>query len=375
MADIYLIGVRGIPNRYGGFERLVEVLAPHLVQQGHRVTVFCEVDVKPGEALPRDDIWEGVQRRYVPVRTGGPLGTIEYDWRSFQAVPPGSVALIFGYGTGIFQKRLRRLGIPHAVNMDGIEWQRAKWGRLARTWLRANERAAVRHADILIADHPQIQRYLQEEFHAPSSMIAYGIDDDALQPRETLPGHALLDQYHANGYLLIVARPEPENQIHILLDAYARSRRKLPMLVLGNFDANAYGRALRARHPEAHFAGGVYDARVLDALRERSALYLHGHSVGGTNPSLIEAMAAGALVVAHDNPFNRWVMGPHGGLFFQGAADLHALLDEAPLPQVERSALVAAARDRCRAQFRWASILQGYSDIVDTLRSKYVGKQ
>lgn len=367
MADIYLIGVRGIPNRYGGFERLVEVLAPHLVQQGHRVTVFCEVDVQPGEAQPKDDVWEGVHRRYVPVRMRGPLGTIEYDWRSFQAVPAGAVALIFGYGTGMFQKRLRRLGVRHAVNMDGIEWQRAKWGRAARTWLRFNERAAASHADVLIADHPQIQDYLQQDLQKASTMIAYGIEDSALKPDETRVNHPLLDQYPLNGYFLIVARPEPENQIHVLLEAYARSQRRLPMVVLGNFDANEYGRGLREKHPEAHFAGGVYNARALDALRRRSALYLHGHSVGGTNPSLIEAMAAGALVVAHDNVFNRWVLGDEGGLYFRGAEDLTVHLDRAPEEDGVRERFVEAARARCVAQFRWDDILAAYRRVIAQL--------
>ena len=367
MADIYLIGVRGIPNRYGGFERLVEVLAPYFVQQGHRVTVFCEVDVRPGEAEPQDDLWQGVHRRYIRTRSSGPLGTIEYDWRSFRAVPAGAIALIFGYGTGLFQSRLRRLGIRHAVNMDGIEWQRAKWGRLARMWLRLNERAAARHADVLIADHPEIQAYLQSELHISSSMIAYGIDDTALKPEETLLEHPLLVQYPDNGYFLIVARPEPENQIHVLLDAYARSRRALPMVVLGNFEANDYGRQLRAKHPEAHFAGGVYNARVLDALRRRSALYLHGHSVGGTNPSLIEAMAAGALVAAHDNVFNRWVLGNAGGLYFKTADDLIGQLDNAPLTTQARDTYVHAARQRCVEQFRWQDILKAYQGVVTRL--------
>ena len=180
MANIYLIGVRGIPNRYGGFERLVEVLAPDLVSRGHSVTVFCEVD--EAAATPDDDLWLGVHRRYIPTRFKGPLGTIEYDWRSFQAVPAGALALIFGYGTGTFQRRLRRLGVRHAVNMDGIEWQRAKWGRSARAWLKFNEQEAARLADELIADHPEIQTYLQQELHRPSTMIAYGVDDEALHP-------------------------------------------------------------------------------------------------------------------------------------------------------------------------------------------------
>jgi glycosyltransferase involved in cell wall biosynthesis len=368
MAEIYLIGVRGIPNRYGGFERLVEVLAPDLVSRGHKVTVFCEVGDDISAA--GHDIWNGVRRHYVNTYLRGPLGTIEYDLRSFFSVPPGAIAIIFGYGTGTFQRRLRRLGIRHAVNMDGIEWQREKWGRIARIWLRFNEREAAQLGDELIADHPEIQAYLKDRLCKMSTMIAYGVDDSALHPPESLLDHPLLVQYPAQGYFLVVARPEPENQIHVLLAAYEASRRTLPMIVLGNYSANAYGRKLQAAHREVVFAGAVYDSSVLDALRRRSALYLHGHSVGGTNPSLIEAMAAGALVVAHDNKFNRWVLGNEAGLYFQNVHDLKAILDKPPLDADERISMIEAAKMRCRDEFRWVKILSAYSEVIDRLVAK-----
>ncbi|KAI3592325.1 Alpha-D-GlcNAc alpha-1,2-L-rhamnosyltransferase [Cupriavidus sp. U2] len=368
MANVYLIGVRGIPNRYGGFERLVEVLAPHLASQGHDVTVFCNDDPTVNPSGTTEDRWLGVRRRFVSVRRSGPLGTIEYDWRSFKEVPPGSVALIFGYGTGIFQRYLKQKGIRHAVNMDGIEWRREKWGRVARIWLRMNERSAARQADILIADHPEIQRYLQEELGKASTMIAYGVDDDALEPGDrSRLSHPLLDQYPDQSFSLVVARPEPENQIHVTLDAFERSAKKLPMVVLGNFEINDYGRQLRAAHPDVHFAGGVYDAPVLNELRRRSSLYIHGHSVGGTNPSLIEAMAAGALLVAHENPFNRWVMGGDAsGLFFKEAKDLAVHLDNPPAPAL-RESMIAAARQRCVDQFLWRRILDEYDGVIERL--------
>lgn len=371
MAHIYLIGVRGIPNRYGGFERLVEVLAPDLVARGHQVTVFCEqegAEQSPGTGVPPkvEDLWHGVRRRFVAVRSRGPLGTVEYDLRSFREVPAGAIALIFGYGTGLFQRYLKQRGVRHAVNMDGIEWQRQKWGHIARLWLRFNERQAARLADELIADHPEIQAYLRTALGAKSTMIAYGVDEQAAQPdQQALPEHPLIDRYPPQSFFLVVARPEPENQIHILLDAYQRSRKRLPMVVLGNFDANAYGRELRARHTDVHFAGGVYDSKALDELRRRSALYLHGHSVGGTNPSLIEAMAAGAWVIAHDNPFNRWVLAD-GGRYFDSVQALTTLLDQPPDAAL-RSTQLAHAQARCQAEFSWRHILGQYAALVERL--------
>jgi glycosyltransferase involved in cell wall biosynthesis len=362
MADVALIGVRGIPNRYGGFERLVEVLAPHLAASGRRVSVFCEDD----GAGARTDMWNGVERHFIRRRIDGAAGTIAYDLESFRAVRPGSVALIFGYGTAIFQTLLRDKSVPHCVNMDGIEWARAKWGPAARQWLRLNERIAARLADELISDHPEIRDSIHRRLRAESTVIAYGV----AFPDGTARGadHPILQEMQARGFDLVIARPEPENQIHLLLEAWELAERPRDILVVGNFEATAYGRSLIARHPEARFCGPVYDIDALDRLRAGSVLYLHGHSVGGTNPSLIEAMAAGALVVAHDNPFNRWVLGD-GGMYFGGAADLATILAR-PVQGQARSGMLAAAADRCRQDFLWPEILARYTEVVERLESK-----
>lgn len=362
MTHVGIISVRGIPNRYGGFERLVEVLAPHLVSTGREVTVFCEA--KPGD--PAQDMWHGVERRFLPRRLPGPAGTLGYDIESILRLKKGSVALVFGYGTALWHNQLfRNRGIPHCVNMDGIEWQRAKWGRVAREWIRLNEGHAVRKADVVIADHPEIQKSLADRFGTASEMIAYGVS--FADPAAPLPDHPLIQCYPAMGFHLVIARPEPENQIHMLLEGWEKSGRQLPMLVIGNFTATDYGRAMIAAHPDAHFAGAVYDAAALDALRARAATYLHGHSVGGTNPSLIEAMAAGGMVIAHDNRFNRWVLG-EGGLFFASADALAPMLS-APPSGATRERLMAAAADRCRADFLWPRILERYTAVVEQLEA------
>lgn len=358
-----MIGVRGIPNRYGGFERLVEVLGPHLAEAGYEVTVYCE-SPQTEIVAPSSDFWRNVRRHFVPVTTSGPLRTLQYDWRSFSAVPRDAVALIFGYGTALFQFHLKLKGVRHAVNMDGIEWQRAKWGIGARAWLRLNEFAATRLSDELIADHPEIQRYLRETRGVSSTMIAYGVAAEPFS-QGPAPAHPLLDQHAGKPYLLIIARPEPENQIHLLLEA-GRIACAAPMVVIGNFAANEYGLNLMRQHPQVTFAGPVYDTAVLDAMRRGAQLYLHGHSVGGTNPSLIEAMAAGAMVVAHDNPFNRWVMGDDGGLFFKSASQLAAIIAKPPTPQ-ERSRLISAALASCQQRFLWPHILGQYESLVERL--------
>lgn len=362
MASIYLVGVRGIPNRYGGFERLVEVLAPYLATRGHEVTVFCEGAAEEGW---KSDLWHGVRRQFVPVSAKGPLATLQYDWRSFGAIPQGAIALIFGYGTACFQLRLRLKLIRHAVNMDGIEWQRQKWSRLARRWLRLNERAAIRLSDILISDHPEIQRYLADNLGAGSTMIAYGVDMST-KSGASHPDHPVLNNQAGRPYFLAIARPEPENQVHVLLDAYMQSQSSQDMIVVGNFDANAYGAELKHSYPKVRFVGAIYETDVLNAMRQQATLYLHGHSVGGTNPSLIEAMAAGALVAAHDNPFNRWVLGNDGGLFFTSVEDLAALMAVPPTPEA-RVQMIRTARQACEERYLWPDILDEYQSVVDRL--------
>lgn len=369
MAVVHIIGVRGIPNRYGGFERLIEILGPHLAARGHDVTVYCEklVDSKATEFIdPRltSDVWNGVRRVFIPVDSrGGARATLAYDWRAFSLVPRGAVSLIFGYGTAIYQTRLCLRGVRHAVNMDGIEWQREKWGFVAKLWLRLNEFFAAKLSDALISDHPEIKQYLHEKLGADSTMIAYGVD---LDRAAHAIDHDLLRKYSPLGFDLVIARPEPENQIHIILEAYKKSGMSVPLVVVGNFSGNSYGQLLCQQYPGAVFAGPIYDASVLDSLRAASRYYFHGHSVGGTNPSLIEAMAAGALVVAHDNPFNRWVLGPSAGYFFKDAGDLCRIMEDPPSVH-DRELRLAAAQKSCRDRFMWSDILVQYEHIVARL--------
>jgi glycosyltransferase involved in cell wall biosynthesis len=363
VAQVFIVGTRGVPNRYGGFERLVEVLAPYLVQCGHEVTVFCEPE-RPDSGI-QFDTWHGVHRRFIQT-SGGALGTLQYDFRSIRMVPRHSVVLLFGYGTALFQLRLKALGIPHAVNMDGIEWQRAKWGVVARAWLRLNEFIATRLADLLIADHPEIGNYLARRFGVESRMIAYGVDLGA--GRDVAACHDVLDKYRNQPFFLVIARAEPENQIHVILEAYRLSKSPVPLVIVGNFDATPYGRGLKADNPAVDFVGAVYEEKVLNRLRSTASLYLHGHSVGGTNPSLIEAMAAGGVIVAHDNVFNRWVAGS-GALYFSHSAALAGHFRNPPGESL-RSALRSAAARSCEAQFSWGHVLQAYAVVVDELCAK-----
>ncbi|MFN0183099.1 MAG: DUF1972 domain-containing protein [Aquabacterium sp.] len=362
-----ILGCRGVPAAHGGFETFAEALALHLVARGWRVVVYGQEHGARGQ---RCDHWNGIERVQFSVPGDGPLATMWFDWLCIgHAAAAGDLCLTLGYNTAAFNLRLRLAGVPQVINMDGIEWQRAKWGPVARAWLRFNERAAIQVADHLIADHPEIAAHLQERMQpgsrgahpTPISTIAYG----ATAPDQASP--AAIDRLRLQPYryLTLVARPEPENGVLELVRAYGARRRACTLVVVGDFEADRpYARAVRAAAgPDVRFVGPIYDKADLGAIRRFALAYLHGHSVGGTNPSLLEAMAAGNAVLAHDNRFNRWVAGD-AALYYQGPDDLPAALD-ALLGDIDT---LAARRLACRARFqerfRWEGVLRDYEDLL-----------
>jgi glycosyltransferase involved in cell wall biosynthesis len=367
MAEVFIVGVRGLPNRYGGFERLVECLAPFLVARNHTVTVYCQ-DYAEHSAGSCKASWRGVLREYVRPRLSGPLGTLEYDLRCCTRVPRNGVCLVFGYGTGIFNAILSRRDIAFAINMDGMEWQRAKWGRIARAWLRLNERIAAKLATILIADHPVISDYLHETYGREAEMIAYGAGTPNIQGEQIRTMAHPLFELQPRTFDVVIARPEPENQIHVFLEAAEKCINPVKMVVVGDYSQNKYGRQLQRRFPDTLFAGPIYEDELLDYLRSQCRYYYHGHSAGGTNPSLLEAMSAGALVVAHDNVFNRWVTGSQC-LYFRSVNDLTAIMKSSVLEST-RQGMIQECRALCVARFSWRDVLNKYADVIDRLAGR-----
>jgi glycosyltransferase involved in cell wall biosynthesis len=359
---LHLMGIRGVPARHGGFETFAARLAPWLVQQGWQVTVYCQED----ELAPvRESTWQGVRLVHIGVGPDTALNSMRFDWACIaHAVRErASLVLTLGYNTALFGIRLRLAGIQHLINMDGLEWSREKWGPLARTWLYLNDWAACWTASHLLADHPQIARHLATRTGQHRiSMIPYGTD-----PVQGRPA-ALLSQQGVSpgGYVTLIARPEPENSVLELVQAFSRKPRGLKLLVLGNYYPERvpyHAQVLAAASAEVIFAGGVYDPEQVAALREHALLYLHGHRVGGTNPSLLEAMGAGNAVLAHDNRFNRWVVGA-GAWYFHGSDDAALALDRLLAEAGERQRLAAENRRRAAEVFAWPHVLADYEQLL-----------
>jgi len=359
--SILILGSRGIPNGHGGFETFAEHLAPFLAKQGWSVSVYCQ-EISDGTL--HEDIWRGVRRIHIPVLHPGALGTIYFDWKSsLHAVNEKGLKLVLGYSTAIFSTLYRVQKQVNLINMDGIEWQREKWSYFQRAWLYLNERLGCWLGNHLVADHPEIKTHLETRVSSNKiTVIPYGAD--AVNSADVW--HVQKYGLEQNRYALVIARPEPENSILEIVSAFSERLRGFSLVILGDYtpEQNIYHRrVLAAAGPEVKFLGAIYDSDVVSALRFYGRLYIHGHTVGGTNPSLVEALGAGMPVLAHDNRFNRWVSG-EGNRFFDSskscAGQLDALLDDETLLDTMRT----ASKIRFESEFTWDRILGLYEDLL-----------
>jgi glycosyltransferase involved in cell wall biosynthesis len=355
-----ILGTRGVPAAHGGFETFAEYLALYLVAQGWRVVVYCQDD---GVGPAIEGTWQGVERVHIPTAQSGPKGTIVFDWQATaHAAKHRDLCLTLGYNTAVFCALLRLKGIPNLINMDGIEWSRAKWGPVAKTWFWLNDWAGCWLGNHLVADHPQINQHLTSRVRASKiTTIPYGAD--AITHAPTAPVESLGLQ--PGKFFTVIARPEPENSLLEIVQGFSAKPRGLQLVVLGNYDeGNAYRRAvITAASPEVKFVGAIYDKTVVQALRFHSAAYVHGHQVGGTNPSLVEALGAGNAVIAHDNRFNRWVAGA-GAMYFNGADGFSACMDRVLAQPDALAELQRQGQARFKQEFTWPHVLAQYEALL-----------
>jgi glycosyltransferase involved in cell wall biosynthesis len=361
--QLLVLGTRGVPAAHGGFETFAEQLSLYLAGRGWEVSVYCQQDnASPGDVIHQEN-WHGVTRIVVPVRGEGSVGSILFDWASVRdARKRGGIPLVLGYNTGLFSPWLLLGKEKLFINMDGIEWRRPKWSLAIRIWFWINERIAMHSGHVLFADHPEIARHLAKSVRESKIvMIPYGgylVDKAPVEPV-----HAM--GLESNGYFLTVCRIEPENSILEIVRAFSCARRNRKLVMLGKFDpANAYHNAVRAAaSDEVVFPGPIYDQDVLASLRSHVRLYCHGHTVGGTNPSLVEALGAGCPILAQNNRFNTWVAGPDQ-FYFDGEASCAKLFDSL----ADDDTAIERAREGARAQFQrnfqLASILSAYEKAL-----------
>lgn len=364
--SIAILGTRGIPACHGGFETFAERLALYLTERGWKVTVYCQGDRTVTSRI--DDTWSGIHRIILPVKRTGASGTIEFDWacvRDTVKMRP-DVALTLGYNTAIFCLWMKMRGIRNLINMDGLEWRRDKWRTHERAWLWLNERIGCWTGEHLIADHPAIADHLATRVSREKiSTITYGADQIVDASTEPLGRYAL----NADNYGIVIGRPEPENSILEIVSAFSRKRRHAKLVVLGEYkkDRGYHRDVMTSASEEVIFPGAIYDPATVQALRYHSRFYLHGHKVGGTNPSLVEALGAGNAIIAHDNRFNRWVVGD-GGRYFDSQSQCELHIDELLSDDLTVKQMRASSVQRFSDVFRWNGILEKYEALFDEYR-------
>lgn len=356
--SIALVGTRGVPARYGGFETCVDEVGSRLAERGHRVRVYCrsqDAD-RPAEYHGMELVHRGAVRRRS-------LETLSHSGLSVAHLLTHrtDVAIVFNAANSPYLPLIRAARIPVATHVDGLEWRRDKWKGAGRRYYRMAESAAVRWSDALIADAQGIADYYRDEFRADTRLIAYGA------PR-IASGDDLLATVDltARGYHLVVARFEPENHVHTIVDGYRRSRSTLPLVVVGSAPyADEYTKRVHAlADGRVRFLGGVWDQQLLDQLYANARTYLHGHSVGGTNPSLLRAIGAGAPTIAYDVVFNREVLG-QAGAYFETEDDLARRLEDAEAV-ADDGALRESTRSRA-LDYDWDDVADRYEALCHDL--------
>lgn len=353
MKKVAVVGIQGVPAQYGGFESFVDNLLANR-SEDVSYTVFCSSkDMSPDLAE-----YKGARLEYVPLHANG-IQSIPYDVISLMRVHKDTDTILVLGVSGCICLPLFRLFCRKRliINIDGPEYRRAKWGRWTKLFLKLSEKLAVRFADVVVADNKGIQDYVRKEYGREAELIAYGGDQvlcslDKGREEEILAGFGLRE----GGYCVSVCRIEPENNCHLVLEAFAKSGQDI--VFVGNWDKNPYGQELKARYrscPSIHILDPIYDMEILYALRRNARAYIHGHSVGGTNPSLVEAMFCGRPIYAYDVVYNRETTCGKAA-YWKDAEELLDLLSGAPYD-------AAVLKDLASAMYTWQRIASQYENL------------
>ncbi|HMW54787.1 MAG TPA: DUF1972 domain-containing protein [Accumulibacter sp.] len=361
---ISIIGTVGLPANYGGFETLAENLVIHhqLAKSPHDITVYCS-----GKSYAdRPDYFLSARLRYIPLKANG-IQSVLYDiasllhaiWNKADAI------IILGVSGAVVLPLARLLSNTRIItNIDGIEWRREKWRGLAKRFLKISERIAVRYSDEVIADNEAIADYVRKTYDSNPHVIAYGGDHAVHVEAAALPTGVPVD-----GYALAICRIEPENNAAMILQAFS-SLPSRTLVFIGNWNNSTYGQQLRQRYAgEAHLLllDPIYDLGILKSLRTHASLYIHGHSAGGTNPSLVEAMHFGIPVLAYDCNFNRKTT-EEQAIYFKDAKEL-ALAISAPNCDafIETGLKMKAIAQQ---RYTWPVVASQYFALMESIDNK-----
>jgi glycosyltransferase involved in cell wall biosynthesis len=359
---IAIIGTRGVPNRYGGFEQFAEIVSQYWVEKGHEVICY-----NPHDHYFTEDYFNGVKivKKFNPEKSVGAAANFLYDYLCLRDAVKRQcdIYLELGYQSASISfltipKKERKKII---TNMDGLEWKRDKWSPLVKRITKFAEKIAVKYSARLISDNIGIANYYKENFSVDSDFIAYGCDTveilDKSIYQEYIGGDIAFD--------LVIARLEPENSIETILNGVLKSSSDVPLFIVGNKDTK-YGSYLQEKFKDTRvkFIGGIFNKNILDSMRQNCRLYFHGHTVGGTNPSLLEAMAAGGNIVAHNNEFNSSVL-ENDAKYFISDKEIQEIRDNFLEYENEFRVFNITNINKIKQAYSWNKIGDAYLEVFE----------
>jgi glycosyltransferase involved in cell wall biosynthesis len=354
---IGILGTRGIPNAYGGFEQFAEYLAKGLSEKGHSIFVYNSSD-HPFQEKQWGKIniihckdWESKI---------GTAGQFIYDYNCILDARKRNfdILLQLGYTSNSLWHWLWPKQSINIVNMDGLEWKRSKYKKPIQIFLKRAEKWAAHYGDVLVSDSTGIQEYLFNKYKKKSVFIPYGAEIPSTNEPSAIAAYGVIP----NKYLLLIARMEPENNIEIIIKGYLQSEQKYPLIIVGN-PANKFGQYLvnTYKSPQIRFIGAIYNNGIINNLRFYSRLYFHGHSVGGTNPSLLEAMACSCNIAAHDNVFNKTILQEDASYFYT-PEEIKYIIDKQPETEVITQHKKANL-EKIKSKYSWNKIINDYEQL------------
>jgi glycosyltransferase involved in cell wall biosynthesis len=366
---IAILGTKGIPNNYGGYEQFAEYISVRLIERGHEVTVY-----NPGFHKFKDANFKGVKiiRKFSPENLLGGAANIIYDYLCLRDALKRDFDVIYEAGYHSVAPAYRWLGVKElkkpviVTNMDGLEWKRSKWAPWIQRTIKRLEEIAVKESPFLISDNLGISEYLEQTYGASSFYIPYGAD--AVMKFDP----AMLNEFSIKPgeYFMLVARMEPENNIETVIKGYIQSKSKYPLLVVGN-TSTKFGVYLTQTYKDERirFVGGIYQKAKLDALRNLASGYFHGHSVGGTNPSLLEAMACQCFIIAHRNPFNRAIL-DNDALYFDNSSEVTEFVENIDRHTSVRKDFVKSNLIKIEKLYNWDVIVRKHEELFLQLQAR-----
>lgn len=350
-----IVGIRGLPNTYGGFETLAEYLVRNLISD-IQITVFCSSVDMP----KKQESYFGASLTYIPISSHGFKGIIYDQIALLKSLKSFDKILLLGFGGGLIMPFLGKNRKKIIVNIGGLDWKRNKWSPLSKTIIKCFEKLLIKNAGVVISDNLLISKYIEQTYHRGSVLIPYGGDQSKKLPIDI----NLIEKYPflKNAYALTVARIQSDNQITLLLDTFSLYKKK-HFVLIGNFKDSRFGEMILKKYGNIEnisLVEAIYNRDVLDMIRSNCDYYIHPHSAGGTNPALVEAMHLSLPILAFSNGYNEYTT-DHKALYFKTGKDLLSLFKQEAnlnLKDIGESLNKVAVRDYC-----WKDIANQYKKI------------